>query len=78
MSSRIIPVTSTVKTVISSIINNHTSVTIEQQLADHLDSIPTTEQLAEVQNLLLAISEADTSVAEIASKVWMYVMAHKL
>ena len=78
MSSRIVPVTRTVETVISSIINNRTSVTVEQQLADHLDSIPTTERLAEVQNLLLAISEADASVAEIASKVWMYVMAHKL
>ena len=78
MSSRIVPVTGTVEAVISSIINNRTSVTVEQQLADHLDSIPTTERLGEVQNLLLTISEADASVAEIASKVWMYVMAHKL
>ena len=78
MSSRIVPVTGTVETVISSIINNRTSVTVEQQLADHLDRIPITERLGEVQNLLLAISEADASVAEIASKVRMYVLAHKL
>ena len=78
MSSHIVPVTGTIQTVISSIINNRTSVTVEQQLADHLDRIPITERLGEVQNLLLAISEADASIAEIASKVWMYVLAHRL
>ena len=67
-----------VETVISSIINNHTSVTIEQQLTNHLDGIPRTKRLQEVQDLLLAISEADGLVAEIASKVWTYVMTHKL
>ena len=59
MSSHIVPVTGTIQTVISSIINNRTSITVEQQLADHLDRIPITERLGKVQNLLLAISEAD-------------------
>ena len=64
MSSHIVPVTGTIQTVISSIINNCTSITVEQQLADHLDRIPITERLGEVQNLLLTISEADASIAE--------------
>jgi hypothetical protein len=78
MSSHTIPATEHVATVISSIINNHTSVTIEQQLTNHLDRIPMTKRLQEVQDLLLAISEADGLVAEIASKIWIYVMTHKL
>ena len=52
MSSYIVPVTGTIQTVISSIINNRTSITVEQQLVDHLDRIPITERLGEVQNLL--------------------------
>jgi hypothetical protein len=68
MSSHIIPVTEHIATVISSIINNHTSITIEQQLTNHLDSIPRTNQLQEVQDLL-AILEADGLVAKIASKI---------
>src|SRR5580692_8813686 len=78
MSSHIIPATEHVATVISSIINNRTSITIEQQLTSYLDCIPRTKRLQEVQDLLLAISEADGLVAEIASKVWVYVMTHKL
>ncbi len=80
MSSHIIPATSlsSAETVISSIINNGTSVTIEQQLTNHLDGIPRTKRLQEVQDLLLVISEAEGLVAEIASKVWTYVMTHKL
>ena len=66
-----------VETVISSIINNHTSITIEQQLTNYLDSIPGTRRL-QVQDLLLAISEADSLVVEIALKVWTYIMTHKL
>ena len=45
---------------------------------NHLEGIPRTERLQQVQDLLLAILEADGLVAEIASKVWMYVMTHKL
>lgn len=78
MSSQVIPATCSAETVISSIIKNHTSVTIEQQLTSHLDGIPRTKRLQQVQDLLLAISEADGLVAEIASKVWIYVMTHKL
>ena len=77
MSSKVIP-TCTAETVISSIINNHTSVTIEQQLTNYLDCIPRTQRLQQVQDLLLAISEADGLVTEIASKVWTYIITHKL
>jgi hypothetical protein len=81
MNSRMILATRTVETVISSIINNHTNhsnLAIEHQLANHLDSIPRTERLQQVQDLLLAASEADSLVAEIAAKIWTYVMIHKL
>jgi hypothetical protein len=74
----VIPATSSAETVISHIIKNHNSITIEQQLMNHLEGIPRTERLQQVQDLLLAISEADGLVAEIASKVWIYVMTHKL
>ena len=66
------------ETIIASIINNDTGLTTEQLLESHLDGIPKTKQLQQVQDLLLAISEADSLVAEIASKVWKYVMTHKL
>jgi hypothetical protein len=66
MSSQVISATSSAETVISSIINNHTSITIEQQLTSHLDGISRTKQLRQVQDLLLAISKADGLVAEIA------------
>jgi hypothetical protein len=75
---RVISATSSAETVISHIIKNHASITIEQQLTNHLDGIPRTKRLQQVQELLLVISEADGLVAEIASKVWMYVMTHKL
>ena len=78
MNSQVISATSSAETVISSIINNHTSITIEQQLTSHLDGIPKAKQLRQVQDLLLAISGADGLVAEIASKVWTYIMTHKL
>ena len=61
-----IPAIDSVDAIIASIINNH------------LDGILWTKQLQQVQNLLLAISEADSLVAEIVSKVRMYVMTHKL
>ena len=78
MDSHIIPATCSVEMVISSIINDHTSLTIEQQITNHLDGIPRTKRLQQVQDLLLAVSEADGLVVEIASKVWTYVMTHKL
>jgi hypothetical protein len=78
MNSQVIPATDSAEAVISSIINNHTSITIEQQLTNYLDGIPRTERLQQVQDLLLVISEADSLVAEITSKVWTYVMTHKL
>ena len=86
MNSHIIPamdsethsVEHSVDAIIASIINNDTSLTIEQLLQNYLDGIPRTKQLQQVQDLLLAISEADSLIAEIASKVWMYVMTHKL
>jgi hypothetical protein len=77
MDSHIIPATCSVRMVISSIINDHTSLTIEQQITNHSDGIPRTKQLQQVQDLL-TVSEADGLVAEIASKIWMYVMTHKL
>ena len=58
MNSQVIPATDSAEAVISSIINNHTSITIEQQLTNYLDSIPRTERLQQVQDLLLVISEA--------------------
>jgi hypothetical protein len=78
MSSHMIPAIDSVDAIITSIINNHTDLTIEQLLENHLDGIPRTKRLQQVQDLLLAISEADSLVAEIASKVWVYVMTHKL
>jgi hypothetical protein len=78
MNSHIIPATSSVETVISSIINGHTNLTIEQQLTNHLDSIPRSERLQQAQDLLFAASEADGLVAEFASKIWTYVMIHQL
>ena len=73
-----IPAIHSVDAIIASVINNHTDLTIEQLLENHLDGIPRTEWLQQVQDLLLAISEADSLVAEIASKLWTYVMTHKL
>jgi hypothetical protein len=35
-------------------------------------------RLQQVQDLLLAISEADGLIAEIASNIWVYVMSHRL
>jgi hypothetical protein len=67
-----------VEKIISSIINNYISVTIEQQFMNYLDGILRTKWLQKVQDLLLAILEADDLVAEIALKVWIYVMTHKL
>ena len=64
--------------IIASIIHNDTGLTTEQLLESYLDGIPETKRLQQVQDLLLAISEADSLVAEIASKVWTYVMTHKL
>jgi hypothetical protein len=64
--------------IITSIINNDTSLTTEQLLESHLDGIPVTMQLQQVQDLLLAISEADGLIAEIASNVWVYIMSHRL
>jgi hypothetical protein len=86
MSSHIIPAIEptsmepaySVDAIITFIINNHTGITIEQLLENYLDGIPTSKRLQQVQDLLLAISEADSLVAEIASKVWSYVMTHKL
>lgn len=78
MSSQVIPATSSAETVISSIINNHTGISIEQQLMSHLDGIPKTMLLQHVQHLLLAISEADGLVVEIASNIWTYIMTHRL
>ena len=73
-----IPAIDSVDEIITSIINNHTDLTIEQLLENHLDGIPRIKRLQQVQDLLLVISEADSLVAEIASKVWVYVMTHKL
>jgi hypothetical protein len=78
MSSQVIPATCSAEIVISYIIKNRTSVTIEQQLTNHLDGIPRPKRLEQVQNLLLATSEADDLVIEVAAKVWTYVMANKL
>jgi hypothetical protein len=64
--------------IIASIINNDTGLTTEQLLESHLDGIPATMRLQQVQDLLLAISEADGLIAEIASNVWVYVMSHRL
>ena len=64
--------------IITSIINNDTGLTTEQLLESHLDGIPATMRLQQVQDLLLAISEADGLIAEIASNVWVYVMSHRL
>ena len=73
-----IPAIDSVDAIIASVINNHSDLTIEKLLENHLDGIPRTKQLQQVQDLLLAISEADSMVAEIASKVWVYIMTHKL
>ena len=35
-------------------------------------------RLQRVQDLLIAIFEADSLIAEIASHVWIYVMGHRL
>ncbi len=64
--------------IIASIVNNHTGLTTEQLLESHLDGIPATQQLQQVQDLLLAISEADGLITEIASNVWVYVMSRRL
>ena len=73
-----IPAIDSVDAIIASVINNHLDITIEQLLENHLDGILRTKWLQQVQDLLLAISEADSLAAEIASKVWAYVMTHKL
>ena len=73
-----IPAIDSVDAIIALVINNHTDLTIEQLLKNYLDSIPRTKRLQQVQDLLLAISEADSMIAEIASKVWAYIMTHKL
>jgi hypothetical protein len=73
-----IPAIDSIDAIIASVINNHSDLTIEQLLENHLDGISRTKRLQQVQDLLLAISEADSLVAEIASKVWAYVMTHKL
>ena len=78
MSSQVIPATCSAETVISYIINNRTSVTIKQQLTNYLDSIPRPKRLQQVQNLLLATSEADDLFIEVAAKVWTYIIANKL
>ena len=70
MSSHIIPAIDSVDAIIASVINNHLDLTIEQLLENHLDSIPRTKWLQQVQDLLLAIFEVDNLVAEITSKVW--------
>ena len=64
--------------IIASIVNNDTGLTTEQLLESHLDGIPAMIRLQQVQDLLLAISEADGLIAEIASKVWVYIMSHRL
>jgi len=64
--------------VITSIIDDRTDLTIEQQLQRHLDAIPKPQRLQTIQELLLAVSETDGLVAEIASKAWNYVVAHRL
>jgi hypothetical protein len=64
--------------IIASIVNNDTGLTTEQLLESHLDGIPAMMRLQQVQDLLLAISEADGLIAEIASKVWVYIMSHRL
>jgi hypothetical protein len=73
-----IPAIDSMDAIIASVINNHMDLTIEQLLENHLDGIPRTKRLQQVQDLLLAISEVDSMVAEIASKVWAYIMTHKL
>jgi hypothetical protein len=78
LAETVIPATSSAEKVISHIVRNHTHITIEQQLANHLDGLPSTERLQHVQDLLLEITVADDLVAEIASKIWKYVMTHKL
>ena len=55
--------------IIASIINNDTGLTTEQLLESHLDGIPATIRLQQVQDLLLTISKADGLIAEIASNV---------
>ena len=64
--------------IIASIVNNDTGLTTEQLLESDLDGIPAMIRLQQVQDLLLAISEADGLIAGIASKVWVYVMSHRL
>ena len=64
--------------IIASIVNNDTGLTTEQLLESYLNGIPVTMQLQRVQDLLVAISEADGLIAEIASHVWVYVMGHRL
>ena len=44
-----------VDAIITSIINNYTGLTIEQLLENYLDNIPTSKQLQQVQDLLLAV-----------------------
>jgi hypothetical protein len=67
-----------VDAIITSVINNYTDLIIEQLLKNYLDSILRIKRLQQVQDLLLAIFEVDSLIAEIASKVWKYVMTHKL
>ena len=64
--------------VIASIVNNDTGLTTEQLLQSYLEGIPVAMRLQRVQDLLLAISEADSLIAEIASNVWVYIMSHRL
>jgi hypothetical protein len=72
------PVIYSVDAIINSVINNHTELTIEQLLENYLAGILRTKRLQLVQNLILATSEADSQVVEIASTIWTYVMSHKL
>ena len=64
--------------VITSIIDDCTNRTIEQRLQRYLDAIPKPQRLQKVQELLLAVSETDSLVAEIASKAWNYIVTHRL
>jgi hypothetical protein len=64
--------------IITSIIDDCTDRTIEQRLQRYLDAIPKPQRLQKVQELLLAVSETDGLVAEIASKAWNYIVTHRL
>jgi hypothetical protein len=60
------------------IIGGHNHPSIEERLEKYMSSIPKPQRLERIQELLVAASETDELVAEIASKAWSYLESHQL